>query len=406
MDLFLIKLGKAWNVLKRDGFWNGAKRITDAFFKMFRRVGSGDILFVTNGVGDSARYRCHHVAEELELHGFKCSITVQDNPFLASYADKFKIFIFHRTLFTDKVSKLIEKIKKQNKEIIFEADDLVYDPKYLEHMDFFQKMNGFEKKLYENGLGGEILRDPYVKVCTTTTSFLADKLREENKKVFIVPNKLSNKDLKIADVILSEQKRVEESNSSKIRSLDHARDDSALKIGYFSGTNSHDKDFATITDALTEVMQRYPQVKLVLAGPLEIEDKLSKFSARIERLVFAPREKHFENKAGVDIVLSPLEMGNSFCESKSELKFSESGVLKVPTVAVANQTFREAISDGVDGFLAGTTEVWVEKLSKLIESPELRKAMGEKARKKALQKYSNKNSNNEEYYNYLRSKLV
>ena len=29
-----------------------------------------------------------------------------------SYADKFKIFIFHRTLYTPKVAKLIEKAKK------------------------------------------------------------------------------------------------------------------------------------------------------------------------------------------------------------------------------------------------------------------------------------------------------
>jgi len=73
---------------------------------MFGRVKAGDILFITGGVGDSALYRAKHFAEELELNGFKCSATIQDNPFLPTYADKFKIFIFHRALFTPGVKKL------------------------------------------------------------------------------------------------------------------------------------------------------------------------------------------------------------------------------------------------------------------------------------------------------------
>jgi len=73
MKTFLIKIGKAFNVLKRDGIIRGGKRIVTAFFALFRRVGSGDILFITGGVGDSALYGAHHQAEELTLHGFKCS---------------------------------------------------------------------------------------------------------------------------------------------------------------------------------------------------------------------------------------------------------------------------------------------------------------------------------------------
>lgn len=407
MKLFLIKLGKALSTIRRDGLYRGGERALKAFLAMFRFVGSGDILFVTGGVGDSARYRTWNVAEELEIHGFKCSITVQDNPLLPRYADKFKIFIFHRILFTQSVAKLVEKIKKQEKEIIFETDDLVFDPKYFAHMDYFKQMNAFEKKLYENGVGGEILADPYVKVCTTTTSYLADKLKEYGKKVFIVSNKLSDRDLEVSDVILSKRKQVEES-SNKIRSLDpqqRARGDNGIKIGYFSGTISHNKDFATITDALMIILEKYPQVELFLAGPLDVESKLNKFKNRIKQLPYVPREKHFENVSRVDINLAPLEIGNPFCEAKSELKFFEAGILEIPTVAARNQTFSEAIDDGVDGFLAGNTQEWTEKLEKLIIDKDFRREMGKQARKKALARYTNKNSNTQEYYNYLKSKL-
>ena len=46
-----------------------------------------------------------------------------------------------------------------------------------------------------------------------------------------------------------------------------------------------------------------------------------------------------------------------------------------------------------------------KKLEKLITDESLRKSMGEKAREKTLRDYTNKNSHNEEYYKYLRSKL-
>lgn len=402
MKLFLIKIGKAWGVLKRDGFWNGGRRILSAFFAPFKKVGAGDVLFITGGVGDSALYRTHHVAEELELHGFKCSVTVQDNPFLDGYADKFKIFVFHRVISTSKVSKLIQKIKDQKKEIIFETDDLVFDKKYYKDHNYFKDMNYFAKKLYEKGVGEEILKDEYVKTCTCTTSYLAKELEKYparnasgiadeggGEKVFIVPNKLSNKDLEIVETIRHSEFGIRNS----------------IRVGYFSGVASHNKDFSTITETLMKIMEKYPQVQLFLVGPLDIESKLNKFKDRINQLPYVARKKHFSNIANVDINIVPLEMNNSFCEAKSELKFFEAGILEVATVAVRNQTFSEAITDGVDGFLAGTENEWFEKLEKLILDENLRKSMGEKAREKSLKDYTNKNSHNEEYYRYLSSKL-
>ena len=400
MKLLLIKIGKAWQTLKRDGLFRGGKRVLTSFFALFRRVGSGNILFITGGVGDSALYRSHHVAEELQLQGFTTSITVQDNPLLPSYADKFSIFIFHRVLYTPSVEALIRRIQAQGKEIIFETDDLVYDPAYLQYMDYFKNMNGFEKKLYENGVGGEILADDYVKVCTTTTTYLAEKLRERGKKVYIVPNKLSVSDIKHAEKILANKGARHQSSN-----VNGAGDTAEIRIGYFSGTLSHNKDFATITEALVTVLQKYPQVKLSLVGPLETESVLQPFGTRIEALPYVKREEHFANIASVDINVAPLEIGNPFCESKSELKFFEAGIMRVPTVAAATEPYKEAIQNGVDGFVASTTEEWVSALSSLIDDAELRMRMGVLAQEKACERYSNGRAENNEYYDYVRSKL-
>lgn len=395
MGLLWINVGKAWSLIREEGIFRGGKRVFGYFFRLFQYVRPGDVLIVTGGVGDSARYRAHHVAEELNLHGIRTSVSHQDNPFLASYANRFSVFIFHRTLFTPRVERLFTEAKKLGKEIIFETDDLVYDPKYMQATSYFQKMNSLEKKLYEKGVGAEILSDPDVLVCTTTTLFLAKKLGELGKRVFVVPNKLSKQDM---EWIKNQGTRNKEQGTKE-----EIQD--TVRIGYFSGTASHDADFATITEALLSVMAARPMVKLVIAGPLILDDAFAPFRERIIRLPFASRRGHFENISGVDINLAPLVMGDPFCESKSELKFVEAGALGIPTVATATRVFREAIVDGEDGFTAVNTDEWKEKLLRLIDDKQLRKQIGERARTKVLEKYVTDKSSNEEYYNYLREKI-
>lgn len=377
--------------MSRTGFWGGLK-VLSGYFKTYLRsffVGSGDVLFITSGVGDSAHYRAYNPVEELRLHGFKAAVTISDNPNLPKLADKFKVFIFHRTFCNEKVKKLIRKIKEQKKEIIFDTDDLVYDPKYLVQMDYFRKMSKVEQALYKNGIGAEIINDPYVKTCTAAVSYLAEELRKIGKETIIVPNKISIQEMELADEILKKEKK----------------DDGFVRIGYFSGTLSHNKDFATITDALVQIMERYPRVKLYLAGPLDIESKLEKYKNRIETMPFVSRDKYYKNIYEADINLAPLEIGNQFCESKSEIKFIEAGILKIPTVAVRNRTYIEAIADGEDGFLADNPNEWVQKIGRLVENKKLRRDMGEKARIKVLEKYSVKNSRNGKYYEYIKNKL-
>ncbi len=254
-------------------------------------------------------------------------------------------------------------------------------------MDYWREMNALERKLYEHGVGGEILADPYVTVATTTTSFLADKLREKGKAVYIVPNRLSAEDVEWSHVV-----------SPRVS-------DDVVRVGYLSGTPSHNRDFATLTDALIALFEKYPSMRLVLAGPLDTEDRLQAYRDRIDRLPFVPRRELFGNIASLDINLAPLEIGNPFCESKSELKFFEAGIVSVPTVAAATRTFREAIQDGTDGFVASGTDEWVEKIGALIADPALRARIGRAARETALEEYTNANAKNDAYYEYLRSVL-
>lgn len=165
---------------------------------------------------------------------------------------------------------------------------------------------------------------------------ITDKLREHGKRIFIIPNKLSKQDMEWID---------------KIRNTKYEIQDTVF-LGYFSGTASHDDDFKSITIPLLTVMEARPSVILVIAGPLILDDAFEPFRERIIRLPFAGRREHFENVSGIDINLAPLVMNDPFCEAKSELKFFEAGAFGIPTVAAATRAFREAVADGIDGFVA------------------------------------------------------
>lgn len=411
-NLYLIKLGKAWAALKRDGAVSTARKVATALGAMLRPIGSGDILIISGGTGDSALYRGVHVAEELAHAGFRCATTTQDNPFLAHAAADFQVFVFHRVVYTPSIQRLFAELKRLGKAVVFETDDLVYDPVFLQHMDYYQHMNALERKLYEHGVGGQILRDPYVRVATTSTTYLAEKLELEGKEVYVVKNKLSQKDVEIANAarakslkLKAESSAAQSESDSKTLDFKPSAFSPAIRIGYFSGTASHNRDFATIESPLLCILADYPQVQLVIAGPLVLPQSFGPYADQIQRLPFASRSQHFANIASVDINLVPLEMGNPFCESKSELKWFEAGVVGVPTVAVDNQTYQGAIVPGATGYLASTAEEWYESLKTLIESQDLRSKIGEAARVAVLEHYTTHSGGSDSYYDYLWSRV-
>ncbi|MFZ2193528.1 MAG: glycosyltransferase, partial [Candidatus Moraniibacteriota bacterium] len=381
----------AFSTLKRSGLIGGGKKgwhYVKLTSKLLFKIGRGDVLIITGGIGDSAHYRAFNQAEELNAHGIKTAITLQENPRLLKLIDTFQVFIFRRTIETDKLKKVLQKIKTQNKTVVFETDDLVFDPHFIQNTDLYKnKMTALEKLEYKKGLGIEILTDPYTKTCVTSTSYLAKILEGYGKKVFISKNKICNKEVEIAQKLVKDNPKT---------ALDEVR------VGYYSGTSSHDLDFAEIAEAMLNILEKYPQVRLVLGGPLKIDARFEKYTAQTLRLPLALREKYYDNLYLADINLAPLVLSDPFCEAKSEIKFLEAGILGIPTVAIKNQTFSESIVDGTDGFLAGNKEEWQRKLEQLIESPELRQKIGLQAQAKIIKDSTTKNSHNEEYYDYLR----
>src|SRR5439155_24160701 len=148
------------------------------------------------------------------------------------------------------------------------------------------------------------------------------------------------------------------------------------------------RDFAICEEALLAIMDRHRDVRFRLVGHLDLGRQWHCHRDRVERIGLLPPLELLRAIAGTDINLAPLELGNPFCEAKSELKFFEAAIVGVPTVASATEPFAAAIEDGVSGLLVTDAPGWRAALEALATSARRRAAIGAAAKAQALARYS------------------
>ncbi|MFH1857360.1 MAG: glycosyltransferase family 4 protein, partial [Candidatus Omnitrophota bacterium] len=95
-------------------------------------------------------------------------------------------------------------------------------------------------------------------------------------------------------------------------------------------------------------------------------------------------QDHF---AHLDIGVYPLP-NDTWSRGKAAFKAIQYMTAGVPVVASPVGMNCEVVEDGVSGFLAGSEEEWVEKLSWLCSDAALRRRLGEAGRKKIEAAYS------------------
>jgi glycosyltransferase involved in cell wall biosynthesis len=94
-----------------------------------------------------------------------------------------------------------------------------------------------------------------------------------------------------------------------------------------------------------------------------------------------------EDLSAIDIGVMPLP-DDRWSKGKCGLKALQFMAAGIPTVCSPVGVNSEIIQDDENGFLAGTEDEWVDKLSRLIRSHELRQRLGQAGRATVEQKYS------------------
>jgi glycosyltransferase involved in cell wall biosynthesis len=91
----------------------------------------------------------------------------------------------------------------------------------------------------------------------------------------------------------------------------------------------------------------------------------------------------------IDIGVMPLPE-DDWSRGKCGLKALQYMALGIPTICSPVGVNSDIIQDGENGFLAGNDDEWIEKLSKLIDSSDLRKKVGAKGRETVVDNFSAK----------------
>jgi glycosyltransferase involved in cell wall biosynthesis/uncharacterized coiled-coil protein SlyX len=159
-------------------------------------------------------------------------------------------------------------------------------------------------------------------------------------------------------------------------------------IGYMGG-HSHSPDLQLIQPALVALVQKYQdRIHFKFMG-IEPPVELAPFTT-VDW--FPPNSSRYDDFAvyfqqqEIDIAIAPL-CDNLFNSCKSAIKFFEYSAIGVPGVYSRVAPYADMIENEKHGLLAATTEEWVEALSMLIESPELRSNLVQTAQQKIKQSW-------------------
>lgn len=285
------------------------------------------------------------------------------------------IVVIWRTAWSPITAQVVNACRQTGARMVFDVDDLMIEPE-LARTDIIDGIR-------TQAIPVDAAREHYARVrdtmaqadfCIATTDELAWYMRRHGKPTFVLPNGFDRE------------------TWARSRLLARARragaQDATIRLGYALGSRTHQKDFAVAAAAVARVLRERPACRLVLFTShidlrpvLDIAEipELAGLEDRIEWRPTVPLADLPAELARFDVNLAPLEVGNPFCEAKSELKFFEAALVGVPTVASSTGPFMRAIAHGRTGFLARDTEGWYRALMALVDDAALRRRMAHAA---------------------------
>ena len=335
-----------------------------------------DVLYISGcnpkAVPHLYRYRVLHQIEQLDAGNLESNAVFYINIDPLIVRD-FRIIIFYRCPWTKKVDEAISLAKSLNKKVLFDVDDLVIDKKYTDLNPYVKTLSLYEKSVYDDGVSrmGKTL-----KLCEgaiTTTEVLAKELKNYVPEVFINKNVASEEMYKFSQLALKKKSKFTYHND--------------IIIGYFSGSTTHNSDIQMIIPVLKKIFKEFKNVKLLLLGHLDLPEDLEEFSSKIIKKPFVDWQKLPGLISNVDINIVPIKE-NIFNAAKSENKWVEASLVKVPTVASNFGALGQSILHGKTGLLCNTLEDWYIELKTLILDKTLRKNLGINAFKFCKEKYN------------------
>lgn len=317
----------------------------------------------TTPQGSSLEHRGRLISRELQKYGIKSQVyagllgsETSPVPNLKSYFSvvarlkSCDILVLHRqgNLLAYLILSLSKLLKKKT---IYDFDDALFVHEASGHITLH--------KVWYHYLASIIKRCDMV---TAGSHFLVEYANNLNKNVHLIPTPV---------------------DTAIFHPLDESsRGKGQIVIGWMGLANFHVENLRLLVGPLTELSKKYP-VRLKLVSALGVDEVRSMFE-NINTLSVDYGLDHVvdlhkvpELMSEFDISVAPLRK-DTFSEGKCAMKILESMAMGIPVVASAVGENNYVIADGVNGYLAATSEEWIRKLETLIQDETLRKTMGQK----------------------------
>ncbi|GBR25423.1 glycosyltransferase [Acetobacter orleanensis NRIC 0473] len=285
------------------------------------------------------------------------------------------IVVLWRVEFSGHVDILLQLARENEADVIFDTDDITFLP----HMARFDIIDGIrsigatEQRIEAvfTEMRRTMMRSD---LCMAPTDTLAGLMRINKPLTYTVPNTFDADSLRRSRMAM--------------RKKQWLGSDGLVRIGYATGSRTHQRDFAPVAGVLANLMLERADLRLVLFRepgnhrPVLLMNEFPELAAVAEQIEWrdmVPLPDLPEETARFDIAIAPLETGSLFCNAKSELKFFEAALASVPSIVSPTAPFRQCIVEGVSGLLADTPDEWDAALRALLENPDLRRRMADTA---------------------------
>lgn len=282
-------------------------------------------------------------------------------------AKKFDLIVIQKV----NIPKILLKIlRRRNKNIIFDFDDLCFLLPSLNYNTFYEKWH-LQWNLFQHP---SMLRE--FKHIIVGNLYLANIARQHIKEahITVLPTPIDCK------VYSPTSKRIDNRPSSSA---------SRPIVGWIGSGENHLEHLKLLVRPLEKVAQKYP-LQFVLIGALGSPKIKALFQSpyySFHSIDWLGTEELAQTIQTFDIGVMPL-IASAEAQSKCGFKalaYMASGVATIVSPIGVNATI---VQDGINGLWATNEEDWIQKLSLLLINQELRNRLGQEGRKTIENHYS------------------
>jgi O-antigen biosynthesis protein len=332
------------------------------------------LIIAEMSIAQCRKYRVQQKHDMFESLQVDCTmLNWSDTQACINALQTHSLVIFYRVPGFPNVVSVINEAKRLGLPTLWEVDDFIFDKEVLANS---KTLAALDKTTYDQLLDGAELYRKAMLLCDkgiASTTRLADAMKIAGlPHVYVIENALDQETLEIAKKV-------------RRKHIDHQ--DGIIRIVYGSGTNTHNIDFQEAAPAIIRVLEKHPGVRFRIIGSLDIPESFSLFEDRVEHLPVCNYEEYLTSLAECDISIAPLE-DYIFNDSKSNIKYLEASIVKVPSVCSPRVAFSLAIVDGENGFLCDTDEEWEAALTLLVTDAVARVRISEAAYLSVMRHYA------------------